>query len=102
MRSLTLPVLVGALVFLFVDHRNARAVFGGNEGIGNWIGWAFTQPVTYVFALPAIGVAAELFPVTFGRRQVMRGVVYTGLGSGRRRSAVGGHPTEPAQPAVVG
>ena len=76
---LSLPVLIGALVFLFVDHRNARAVFGGNEGIGNWIGWAFTQPATYVFALPAIGVAAELFPVTFGRRQMMRGVVYTGL-----------------------
>ena len=76
---LSLPVLVGALVFLFVDHRNARAVFGGNEGIGNWIGWAFTQPVSYVFALPAIGVAAELLPVTFARRQVMRGVVYTGL-----------------------
>ena len=76
---LSLPVLVGALVFLVVDHRNARAVFGGNEGIGDWIGWAFTQPATYVFALPAIGVAAELFPVTFGRRQVMRGVVYTGL-----------------------
>ena len=76
---LALPVLVGAIVFLFVDHRNARAVFGGNHGIGNWIGWAFTQPVTYVFALPAIGLAAELIPVTFGRRQVRRGVVYTGL-----------------------
>jgi heme/copper-type cytochrome/quinol oxidase subunit 1 len=76
---LSLPVLVGALVFLFVDHRNARVVFGGNTGIGDWIGWAFTQPATYVFALPAVGVAAELFPVTFGRRQVMRGVVYTGL-----------------------
>ena len=76
---LTLPVLVGTLVFLVVDHRNAGAVFGGNDGIGDWIGWAFTQPATYVFALPAIGVAAELFPVTFGRRQVMRGVVYTGL-----------------------
>jgi heme/copper-type cytochrome/quinol oxidase subunit 1 len=76
---LALPVLVGAIVFLFVDHRNARAVFGGNEGIGNWIGWAFTQPVSYVFALPAIGLAAELIPVTFGRRQVRRGVVYTGL-----------------------
>ena len=76
---LTMPVLVGALVYLLVDHRNARAVFGGNVGIGDWIGWAFTQPATYVFALPAIGVAAELLPVTFGRRQVMRGVVYTGL-----------------------
>ncbi len=76
---LSLPVLVGTLVFLVVDHRNARVVFGGNEGIGNWIGWAFTQPATYVFALPAIGLAAEMFPVTFGRRQVMRGVVYTGL-----------------------
>ncbi len=76
---LSLPVLVGAVVFLFVDHRNARAVFGGSQGIGSWIGWAFTQPVSYVFALPAIGVAAEMIPVTFGRRQVMRGVVYTGL-----------------------
>ena len=99
---LSLPVLVGALVYLFVDHRNARAVFGGNVGIGDWIGWAFTQPATYVFALPAIGVAAELFPVTFGRRQVMRGVVYTGLCSRGRRGPVGCHAAEPAQPAVVG
>ncbi|MGH9133872.1 MAG: cbb3-type cytochrome c oxidase subunit I [Ilumatobacteraceae bacterium] len=76
---LALPVLIGAVVYLFVDHRNARAVFGGSEGIGNWLGWVFTQPVSYVFALPAVGVAAELFPVTFGRRQVMRGVVYAGL-----------------------
>jgi heme/copper-type cytochrome/quinol oxidase subunit 1 len=76
---LAMPVLVGALVFLFVDHRNARAVFGGNDGIGNWIGWVFTQPASYVFALPAIGVAAELIPVTFARRQMLRGVVYAGL-----------------------
>jgi heme/copper-type cytochrome/quinol oxidase subunit 1 len=73
------PVLVGTVIFLFVDHRNARATFGGNEGIGPWIGWFFTQPTTYLFALPAIGIAAELVPVTVRRRQPMRGVVFAGL-----------------------
>ena len=76
---LVLPVLVGTLILLFVDHRNARDAFDGNAGIATWIGFAWTQPTTYLFALPAVGVAAELFPVTFRKRMPMRGVVYTGL-----------------------
>ena len=74
-----LPVLLGVLIYLFVDHRNARAVFGGNVGVGSWIGFALTQPATYLFALPAVGLLAELIPVTFRKRMPMRGVVYTGL-----------------------
>ena len=27
---LMLPVLVGVLIYLFVDHQHARALFGGN------------------------------------------------------------------------
>jgi heme/copper-type cytochrome/quinol oxidase subunit 1 len=76
---LVLPVLVGDVIYLFVDHRHARALFGGNVGIGDWIGWSFTQPTTYVFAIPAVGVLAELVPVTFRVRQALRGVVYTGI-----------------------
>jgi cytochrome o ubiquinol oxidase subunit 1 len=76
---LVLPVVLGILVYLFIDHHNARALFGGNVGLGSWIGFALTQPATYLFALPAIGITAELIPPTFKRRMPMRGVVYAGL-----------------------
>ncbi len=76
---LLLPVLVGALIFLFVDHQHARALFGGNVGIGSWIGFAMTQPATYLYALPAVGITAELIPVTFRQRMPMRGITYAGI-----------------------
>ena len=76
---LVLPVLLGVVVYLFVDHRYERALFGGNAGVGSWIGFALTQPVTYLFALPAVGVVADLLPVTFHKRTPLRGVAYAGL-----------------------
>ena len=77
---LVLPVLVGVLIYLYVDHRYTQALFGGTDGVGSWIGFALTQPTSYLFALPAAGVAAELVPVTFRTRMPMRGAVYTGIG----------------------
>ncbi|MGI9051627.1 MAG: cbb3-type cytochrome c oxidase subunit I [Ilumatobacteraceae bacterium] len=77
---LALPVVLGAVIFLYVDHRYARAFFGGNEGVTDWIGFALTQPATYLFALPAIGIAAELVPTTLRTRMPLRGAVIVGLG----------------------
>ena len=77
---LVMPVLLGTLAYLFLDHRNARTGFGGNEGIYTWAGWIVSQPVTFLFAIPAIGMLAELVPVVFGRRMPLRGVMFTGLG----------------------
>jgi heme/copper-type cytochrome/quinol oxidase subunit 1 len=78
---LVLPILVGIVIYLFVDHRlGSQGNFMGVEGIGAWIGWAFTVPAVIVFALPALGVAAELVPVTFRHRSVMRGTALAGLG----------------------
>ncbi|HYN34307.1 MAG TPA: cbb3-type cytochrome c oxidase subunit I, partial [Ilumatobacteraceae bacterium] len=62
---LVLPVFVGTLTYLFLDHRNPRTGFGGNEGILDWVGWIFTQPATFLFAIPAIGMLVEIFPITF-------------------------------------
>jgi heme/copper-type cytochrome/quinol oxidase subunit 1 len=76
---LVLPVLLGTLAYLFLDHRNARTGFGGNEGIFVWAGWIVTQPVTFLFAIPAVGMLAELTPVVFGRRTPVRGVMFGGL-----------------------
>lgn len=76
---LLLPVVLGVLVYLFVDHRNGRMIFGGNAGLTAWLGFAWTQPTTYLFALPVVGLLAEVAPVTFGKRTPMRGVAYAGL-----------------------
>ena len=76
---LVLPVVLGILVYLFLDHRHARALFGGNVGVGSWIGFALTQPATYLFALPAVGLLAEVVAPTFKTRMPLRGVVYAGL-----------------------
>lgn len=77
---LMLPVLFGIVIYLFIDHRlGTQANFLGSEGVGHWIGWAFTVPAVIVFALPALGVGAELIPVTFKHRQVMRGVAFAGI-----------------------
>src|SRR6478736_2527618 len=41
---LTLPVLVGELIYLYIDHRYARAAFGGNAGVLGYIGWTVIAP----------------------------------------------------------
>lgn len=77
---LALPVLFGAVVLLFVDHRiGIEANFGGAEGLASWVGWIFSTPAVAIFAIPAVGVAAELMPVTFKARQPMRGVIFAGI-----------------------
>jgi heme/copper-type cytochrome/quinol oxidase subunit 1 len=77
---LVMPVLFGVVIYLYVDHRSgAREAFGGNAGITTWAGWMFTQPSSFLVALPALGVFADLLPTTFRRRTPMRGVMFAGL-----------------------
>lgn len=76
---LALPVAFGAIVYLFLDHRYAQLNFGGAEGIAAWLGWIFSVPAVAVFALPAIGVAAETIAVAFKARPAMRGVAFAGI-----------------------
>lgn len=75
-----LPVMLGVVVYLFIDHRNGQLVFGGAEGIGSWVGVFFDQPVTYIYAIPALGLLAEAAPVAFGKRHPMRQIVFAGIG----------------------
>ena len=76
---ITLPVLLGLVVYLFVDHRHTARVFGGSEAFGVWIPRFFSAPIVYIFAIPALGVFAEAVPVAFGRRHPLRQVVFAGL-----------------------
>lgn len=76
---LAVPVLVGNIIYLSVDLRHDTGVFGRGAEAGVWVGWMFMLPTVALFAVPAIGVFAEIVPVAFRKRQAMRGVVYAGL-----------------------
>lgn len=77
---LAVPTLIGVLVYLYVDHRYGRVAFGGNVGILDWIGWAVSQPATYVLAIPAFGILADTAPVAARVRQPQRSGVLVALG----------------------
>ncbi len=76
---LVLPAVVGASIFTYLDYRYSRVGFGGNQAINDWIGFGFTQPATFVYAVPVFGFAAEVIAVASGRKLAMRGVVFTGI-----------------------
>lgn len=77
---LTLPVVIGTSIYLYVDHHYGRLAFGGNKGINDWLGWSLTQPQTYVFAAIGVGVVAEIATVASGRRHPLRAVLLVGAG----------------------
>jgi heme/copper-type cytochrome/quinol oxidase subunit 1 len=93
---LVLPAVIGALIFTYVDYRNGRIGFGGNQAINDWIGFGSTQPATFVYAVPVFGFAAEVIAVASGRRLPMRGVIFTGLGLVGITAALGGVTQQPA------
>jgi heme/copper-type cytochrome/quinol oxidase subunit 1 len=76
---LLLPVLVATLVMVAIDHYYGRTTFGGNTGIADWVGFAFTQPATFVYAVPVFGFAAEAVATASRNRLPMRGVALTGI-----------------------
>jgi heme/copper-type cytochrome/quinol oxidase subunit 1 len=76
---LVLPVAFGTVVYLYLSYRYNKVPFGGNTGVLDYLGFSLTQPTTFLFALPAIGFAAEMFPVTARRRLPKRGFVLGGL-----------------------
>ncbi len=93
---LVLPTVIGALILTYVDYRYGRIWFGGNQGINQWIGFGFTQPATFVYAVPVFGFAAEVIAVATGRKLPMRGAVFTAIGLVGISAALGGVLQQPA------
>ena len=77
---MTLPVALGTLIYLAVDHHYVKAAFGGNTEISTWLGWAMTQPQTFLYVIPVVGVLAELAPAVARKTQPLRGGVFVGIG----------------------
>ena len=70
----SLPVLVGVLVLAYLDVE-----YGANVGASSSLGWAFSSPQVFVYALPALGLLLDVAPVSAGVRQKGRGAVLGGL-----------------------
>jgi heme/copper-type cytochrome/quinol oxidase subunit 1 len=77
---LAVPVLIGALVYSFVDYRYGGAGFGNSAELLGHIGFGFTQPLTIAFAVPAFGVAVEAAAIASRQRLPMRGTIFAGFG----------------------
>ena len=77
---LSLPVAIGTVIYLYVDHTYAKVAFGGNSGLDGHLRWSLSQPQTFVFVVMALGVLAELAPLAGRTRQPFRSVVLGGVG----------------------
>ena len=77
---LTMPVLIGTTVYVYIDHRYARAGFGGNIGVNQWIGWALSQPFSYLVAIPALGIVLDVVPTIARVRLAQRSAAFVAVG----------------------
>ncbi len=77
---LTVPVLIGTSLYVYVDHRYSRLGFGGNKGVNTWIGWALSQPFTYLLAIPALGFVLDVVPVLSRQRLAQRTAAFVAVG----------------------
>ena len=78
--TLTLPVALGTITYLWVDFVNARVAFGGADLLDTWLGWSAREPQTLVYAALALGVLADAAVRTAKGRQPLHGVVLVGVG----------------------
>ena len=79
---LTLPVLLANLIFLWVDHKHGQVAFGGSSGMWAYLTWVVRQPQTYLFALPALGIVADIVPVAARNRARLAKGTFVAIGIG--------------------
>jgi len=61
---LTLPVLAGLMLLVYVDHRYGPTFLDGSEGVFARIAWAWAQPSVYLFVVPVLGIVGDIVPVS--------------------------------------
>lgn len=74
---LSLPVAISTIIYTYVDHTNAGLAMGKESASA--LSWALSAPQTFVFIVMAVGVLAEIAPVTARVRQPLRPVVLAGI-----------------------
>jgi cytochrome c oxidase subunit I+III len=78
----TLPILIANLGLIYFDLRGRDPIAFGipDENIWAQIDWAFTQPAVYALALPVLGIAGDIIPVSAHVRPGRHTVLVTAVG----------------------
>ena len=69
---ITLPVLVGFIVLMYVDHSHAGTSIGTTSDLYPDIGWLFRNPQIYVVAIPVLGFVADVVASSVNSRTKAR------------------------------
>lgn len=77
---LALPVWLANLAIVWVDFRGADAVrYGRVDAIWDQLGWLFSQPMVFAFAIPVLGIVGDIVPVSARRRQASYAVMQSAI-----------------------
>ena len=60
MLVVSLGVVLGQIVLLYIDHRYGRHYLGGNYGIWERIDWMYRTPQLFIYVVPVLGITAEI------------------------------------------
>ena len=78
---LSLPILIANLIFAYTDLQGREPIaFGNRDELWTNLEWAWAQPQIYAYAIPVLGVVAEIIPTLTKQRQVGRDAVLTFIG----------------------
>ena len=79
---LTLPVLFGNVVLIYVDHHYGNGLTFGSIG-AQWIqvSWIASQPQVYALLVPVLGLVADVIATIAGVRQPSRNLLLFGIGA---------------------
>ncbi len=75
---LSLPVWLANLAIIWVDFRGEDAVrYGDVEAMWDQLGWLWSQPMVFAFAIPLLGIVGDIVPVAARQRQRRYGLQQT-------------------------
>lgn len=78
---IALPIAAADLLVVFLAHKYpSLSELSGNRALGDWVGFAFTQPVTLVFAVPVLGLLGDVVGTATRSRLTPRGPILGALG----------------------
>ena len=60
MLVVSLGVVLGQIVVLYIEHRYGPRFLGGNYGIWPRIDWMYRTPQLFIYVVPVLGVVAEV------------------------------------------
>jgi heme/copper-type cytochrome/quinol oxidase subunit 1 len=79
---LTLPVLLGLLVIMYVDNRHAGSIFNGSAGsLYAAVYWIFRNPQIYVVAIPVLGFVLDVVATSSKARGRGRSIAQPAIGA---------------------